>query len=79
MPLMMVTNGCIVIFYQQEGNINTMRMEEVKENLRRAQSLLEERLIERDKRIQNAIHQTEHKKVLLSVLRVNTSFTILDI
>lgn len=54
-----------------------MRMEEVKENLRRAQSLLEERLIERDKRIQDAIHQTEHKKV--SVLSVNTSFAILDI
>lgn len=56
-----------------------MRMEEVKENLRRAQSLLEERLIERDKRIQDAIHQTEHKKVLLPVLSVNTSFTILVI
>lgn len=56
-----------------------MRMEEVKENLRRAQSLLEERLIERDKRIQDAINQTEHKKVLLPVVSVNTSFTILDI
>ncbi|XP_026682269.1 trichohyalin [Diaphorina citri] len=47
-----------------ENNVNTMRMEEVKENLRQAQTLLEARLEERDKRIRDVIHQTEHKKIL---------------
>ncbi|KAI5755008.1 hypothetical protein M8J77_013359 [Diaphorina citri] len=47
-----------------ENSVNTMRMEEVKENLRQAQTLLEARLEERDKRIRDVINQTEHKKIL---------------
>uniref|UniRef100_A0A8D9ABN1 Uncharacterized protein n=1 Tax=Cacopsylla melanoneura TaxID=428564 RepID=A0A8D9ABN1_9HEMI len=48
---------------KRENNMNTMRMEEVKQNLRQAQSLLEARLTERDKRIEEMIQQTEGKKV----------------
>ncbi|KAL1464209.1 hypothetical protein WDU94_003877 [Cyamophila willieti] len=50
-----------------ENNMNTMRMEEVKQNLRQAQTLLEARLTERDKRIDEMIQQTEEKKVRHSI------------
>uniref|UniRef100_A0A8D9DT49 Uncharacterized protein n=1 Tax=Cacopsylla melanoneura TaxID=428564 RepID=A0A8D9DT49_9HEMI len=52
---------------KRENNMNTMRMEEVKQNLRQAQSLLEARLTERDKRIEEMIQQTEGKKIRHSI------------